>query len=70
MFYWSYKHFFQKTRAPIYTVTHYLEYLTQFLNGESTASRDSSDVIKKDGINPMSYLLRKLKLDLKMSYER
>lgn len=61
--------FNEKTRAPIYGVAHYLEYLTQFVNGESSASRDSGDVIKKDGINPVSYLLRKLKLDLKMSYE-
>ena len=51
-------------------MAHYLEYLTRFVNGESSASRDSDDVIKKEGINPVSYLLRKLKLDLKMSYER
>ncbi|XP_045213554.2 uncharacterized protein LOC123564221 isoform X2 [Mercenaria mercenaria] len=61
--------FNEKTRAPIYAVTQYTEYLNQFVNGRNSASRDSNDVIRKDGINPISYLLRKLKLDLKMSYE-
>lgn len=61
--------FNEKTRAPIYGVTHYLEYLTQFASGESSTTRDSGDITKKDGIHPVSYLLRKLKLDLKMSYE-
>lgn len=61
---------FQKTRAPIYAVTQYVEYLKQFVDGKNAASRDSNDVIKKEGINPVSYLLRKLKLDLKMSYDR
>ncbi|XP_060564343.1 uncharacterized protein LOC132723600 [Ruditapes philippinarum] len=60
--------FNERTRAPIYAVTHYTGYLNQFVNGHNAASRDSN-VIKKDGINPISYLLRKLKLDLKMSYE-
>ncbi|WAQ95691.1 hypothetical protein MAR_028381 [Mya arenaria] len=61
--------FNEKTRAPIYAVTQYIEYLNQFVNGQNAASRDNDDVIRRDSINPISYLLRKLKLDLKMSYE-
>lgn len=61
--------FNEKTRAPIYAVTQYIDYLNQFVNGRNAPSRDSNDVIKKDGIHPVSYLLRKLKLDLKMSYD-
>ncbi|XP_052268969.1 uncharacterized protein LOC127870403 isoform X1 [Dreissena polymorpha] len=61
--------FNEKTRAPIYALTHYLQYLNQFVSGHTDTSRDGNDVIKKDGISPLSYLLRKLKLDLKMSYD-
>ncbi|KAL4239417.1 hypothetical protein ACF0H5_000232 [Mactra antiquata] len=61
--------FNKKTRAPIYAVTQYIGYLRQFVSGQDGKSKKSSDIIKKDGIHPISYLLRKLKLDLKMSYD-
>ena len=76
----------QHTRAPIYTVSHYIAYLRRFV-ADTAGSRSSSGTKDKkekgsrespaerrgaapDSIDPLSYFLRKLKLDLKVSYDR
>lgn len=63
---------FQQTRAPIYSVLHYVDHLKKQMSTSTlarAAAINKSPQIK-DGISPLSYLLRKLKLDLKMSYDR
>ncbi|KAK7476777.1 hypothetical protein BaRGS_00032004, partial [Batillaria attramentaria] len=69
----------QHARAPIYTVSHYVAYLRRFVadtegsrsgSGKSTKSgRDDQNSRPADGIHPLSYFLRKLMLDLKVSYD-
>ena len=76
----------QHTRAPIYTVSHYIAYLRRFVS-DTAGSRASCTAKEKkekgsrespaerrgaapDAIDPLSYFLRKLKLDLKVSYDR
>ncbi|XP_076458383.1 uncharacterized protein LOC143292089 [Babylonia areolata] len=84
--------FLEHTRAPIYSVSHYIAYLRRFVADTSAASSANSGgssggaADKKeekrrrqasarkagpspDGIDPLSYFLRKLKLDLKVSYD-
>ncbi len=61
----------QQIRSPIYAVGHYINYLRKYVHGEPLGKgKYGSPFNNKEGISPMSYLLRKLKLDLKMSYDR
>ncbi|XP_050390557.1 uncharacterized protein LOC126809808 [Patella vulgata] len=59
--------FSEQTRAPLFAVGHYITYLKKHVENEKGHKQKTKKL--KDGIHPLSYLLRKLKLDLKMSYE-
>ncbi|XP_046379569.2 disheveled-associated activator of morphogenesis 1-A-like isoform X1 [Haliotis rufescens] len=60
--------FNEQIRAPIYAVGHYINYLRKYVHGDKAGS-GAPPMVLREGISPMSYLLRKLKLDLKMSYD-
>ncbi|XP_067673086.1 uncharacterized protein [Haliotis asinina] len=60
--------FNEQIRAPIYAVGHYISYLRKYVHGDK-AGPGRPPMVLREGISPMSYLLRKLKLDLKMSYD-
>ncbi|PVD39231.1 hypothetical protein C0Q70_01859 [Pomacea canaliculata] len=72
--------FKEHARAPIYSVSHYVTYLRRFVwdtadsstcqrHGSRSSPDDKSRPRPEDGINPLSYFLRKLMLDLKVSYD-
>ncbi|ESO83936.1 hypothetical protein LOTGIDRAFT_229515 [Lottia gigantea] len=56
----------EQTRAPLHAVGHYINHIKKQLDEKGQKLKTKK---LKDGIHPLSYLLRKLKLDLKMSYE-
>ena len=74
----------EEQRPPSHTVSHYVTYLRRYVTATMqrahTASQEVeardvraeplSDERPSDSITPMSYFIRKLKLDLKMSYLR
>ncbi|KAK3607139.1 hypothetical protein CHS0354_034295 [Potamilus streckersoni] len=63
--------FNEKTRAPIYAVTQYVDHIKMFLGDKGTKqwSRDRTIDDRSESLHPISYMLRKLKFDLKMSYK-
>ncbi|XP_041364785.1 uncharacterized protein LOC121380098 isoform X2 [Gigantopelta aegis] len=62
--------FNEQTRAPIYSVEHYINYLRRFVEGKPLQSERIGGAKRpKDGISPLSYFLRRLKLDLRLSYD-